>query len=323
MRFFLLRQKSLFLVETTDIPAIPIVPANANTADPEAESATDEPEPAHIAVLPHIEDVTMSSSPCVRRVRLRSKTTMPADSPFNVRPTPVSVEGAQPSEKGDLAWWLDMDEHAKSRWVDSRLKDGGQEEYCTALRANHKRTPPRYYSKCNRHDRRQMALMWISAGSGQQVAAPVRQWITENFNQKSAVDKSSPALVYQGKQFLLTCNGDWGLLQVPDHVSLSPEVEAAVRELKKLEVCEKTWLRVKQEAVRIAVEFSAEDWAVGLEVCPKTYAAGSVRLHAHVALQWTKRQKWTLAASDMVFLDGKYNLQSEDAMARRRKAGWQ
>ena len=58
-----------FLVETTDIPAIPIVPANANPADPEAESATD--EPAHIAVLPHSEDVTVSSSPCVRRKRLR------------------------------------------------------------------------------------------------------------------------------------------------------------------------------------------------------------------------------------------------------------
>ena len=113
-----------------------------------------------------------------------------------------------------------------------------------------------------------MALMWISAGSGQQVAALVRQWITESFNQKSAVDKSSPALLYQGKQFLLTCNGDWGLLQVPDHVSLSPEVEAAVQQLKELEVCKETWFRVKQEAKRIAVEFSAEDWAVCLELCP-------------------------------------------------------
>ena len=140
------------LVETTDIPAIPIVPANADPASPEAESATD--EPVHVAVLPHSEDVTVSSSPSVRRVRLRSKTTDPPDSPFNVRPTPVSVEGAEPSQEGDLAWWLDMDEDAKSRWVDSRLKDGGQEEYCAALRTHHKRTPPRYYSKCNRHDRR-------------------------------------------------------------------------------------------------------------------------------------------------------------------------
>ena len=62
-----------FLVETTDTPAIPIVPANANPAEPEAEPATD--ESAHIAVLPLSQDVTMSSSPSVRRKRLRDKTT--------------------------------------------------------------------------------------------------------------------------------------------------------------------------------------------------------------------------------------------------------
>ena len=66
-------------------------------------AATD--EPLQTAVLPHSEDVTVSSSPCVRRARLRSKTTVPPDSPFNVKPTPVSVEGkepGEPSEKGDL-----------------------------------------------------------------------------------------------------------------------------------------------------------------------------------------------------------------------------
>ena len=167
-----------------------------------------------------------------------------------------------------------------------------------------------------------MAVMWITAGSGQELAATVRTWILDNFNAKSAVVESPP-MTYQGKQFLLTCNGNWGLLKLPDHVSLSPEVEQAVQELRKLDDCQKTWLRVKQESARIAVEFSAEDWAVCLELCPKTYKEGTVRLHAHVAIQWSKRQKWRLSLSDMVFLGGNYTLQSEDAMARCRKAGWQ
>ena len=137
----------------------------------------------------------------------------------------------------------------------------------------------------------------------------------------SPTDKPERALLFQGRQFLLTCNGDWGLVKVPDHVSLSPEVEAAVQQLRKLGVCKETWFRVKQEAVRIAVEFSAEDWAVCLELCPKTYAEGTVRLHAHVAIQWSKRQKWRMSASDMGFLGGKYTLQSEYVVARRRKAG--
>ena len=56
---------------------------------------------------------------------------------------------------------------------------------------------------------------------------------------------------------------------------------------------------------------------------PKHFGMGTVRLHAHVALQWSKRQKWRLSTDDMHFLNGKYSVQSEDAMARRRKAGWQ
>ena len=168
-----------------------------------------------------------------------------------------------------------------------------------------------------------MALMWISTGSGQQVAAPVREWIKENFNVTSVAVSSSTRVVCQGRQVLLTCNGDWGLLQVPNHVSLSPEVEAAVQKLKKLEVCEEIWLRVKQEAGRLAVRSSATDWAACLELCPNTYAEGSVRLQAHVALQWSKRKRLSLAASEMVFLDGKYTLQSNFATATPHKALWQ
>ena len=72
-----------FLVESTDVPALPIMPADANPAESEAQAATD--EPLHTAVLPHIEDVTVSSSPCVRRVRLRCKTTPPTRQPLQRR----------------------------------------------------------------------------------------------------------------------------------------------------------------------------------------------------------------------------------------------
>ena len=92
--------------------------------------------------------------------------------------------------------------------------------------------------------------------------------------------------------------------------------------MKKLEVCEKIWLRVRREAVRIAANFSAEDWAVALEVCPETHAAGSVRLRALVAFQWTKRRRVTLAASDMVFLGGKYTLQTPGRCVLRPRGGW-
>ena len=49
-------------VETTDLPAIPILPAIANPAESEAESATD--VPLQSPVLPQKEADTVSSSPC-------------------------------------------------------------------------------------------------------------------------------------------------------------------------------------------------------------------------------------------------------------------
>ena len=61
---------------------------------------------------------------------------------------------------------------------------------------------------------------------------------------------------------------------------------------------------------------------MALEVCPETHAAGSVRMRALVALQCTKRRKVTLAANDMVFLGGKYTLQSAGSKVQPLKAGW-
>ena len=106
--------EEVFLVEETDIPASPIPPETARPAEPEVEAATILPLQSH--VLPEQETGIVSSSPCVRRVRLSSKTTLSPDSPFNVTATPVGVNGkapCEPSENGDLGWWLGLDEEAK------------------------------------------------------------------------------------------------------------------------------------------------------------------------------------------------------------------
>ena len=141
--------EELLLAEDTDIPASPIPPATVHPAETEAEASTVSSSPcAH--VLPEQEADIVSSSPSVRRARLRSKTTAPPYSPLNVTPTPVGVAKratGDPSVKGDLGWWLDLDEEARTKWVDSQLKESGHQEYCDYLRANHKRMPPRYYSK--------------------------------------------------------------------------------------------------------------------------------------------------------------------------------
>ena len=101
-------------VEFMDTLAIATPPANTIPAESETESATD--VQLQSSVLPQKEADAVSSSPCVRRVKLRSKTTVPPDSPFNVNPKPVSAEGkkpGEPSEKGNLTWWLEVDERSQ------------------------------------------------------------------------------------------------------------------------------------------------------------------------------------------------------------------
>ena len=103
-----------FLVVSTDIAPIPNSPGNANPAEAEAETAAD--EALHEAVLPESQEDTVSLSPCVPRLRLRCKTSAPPDSPFNVKRPLVGVAAQAPDqalEKGDLTWWLGMDEACK------------------------------------------------------------------------------------------------------------------------------------------------------------------------------------------------------------------
>ena len=87
-----------------------------------------------------------------------------------------------------------------------------------------------------------MAVMWITAGSGQEVAAPVRTWILENFHTKSAMVQFPP--LFPGE--VIPVDVQWRLLaaaSAPDHLSLSPEVEQAVQKLRKLDECQKTKTR--------------------------------------------------------------------------------
>ena len=110
---------------------------------------------------------------------------------------------------------------------------------------------------------------------------------------------------------------------MPDHVSLSPVVEQAEPALSKLHECHKIPFQVKEEVAHIVVDSSTDDSLACLERCAKIFHMGIVRLYARVVLQWSRRQKWRLSSKDMTSLNGRYSLQSGDAMARRHRAGWQ
>ena len=84
-----------FLVVSTDIALTPKSPEDANPAEAEAEAAE---EPLHEAVLPESQEDTVSLSPCVRRLRLRCKTSGPPDSPFNVKRALVGVAAQAPDQ---------------------------------------------------------------------------------------------------------------------------------------------------------------------------------------------------------------------------------
>ena len=183
---------------------------------------------------------------------------------------------------------------------------------------------PMYFSKLNSIDRQACVGWWLETEGQNETPSFVKEWVkAEYMTQKR--DKEETAKRYQGKQFLFTCNGDWGLVQVPKDVSLSPVVPEAIEQLKNLDTVTAVWLKVREAAVGLRARVGAEDLAVCLELCSKTYKeSGVVRLHAHVALASKKRLRWTVTSpAQQTFLGGRYMLQTDEVMGKQRKIGWQ
>jgi len=128
----------------------------------------------------------------------------------------------------------------------------------------------------------------------------------------------------QGKQFLFTCQGEWGVLP-PEAFKIGSEPIAlsdAVDRLRNSEAGLAMWLKVRQEAIRFTTWLTVKDWSICLELCPKSLAKKhEIRLHAHLAIMFERKRDFKMDARQFRFLNGGIHL-SENELSLRRKVGW-
>ena len=100
---------------------------------------------------------------------------------------------------------------------------------------------PAYFSKLNCMDKRACVGWWMEYGGQNETPYFVKEWVKTEYLTQKGRKKEQKSVRYQGKQFLFTCNGDWGLVHVPKDVSLSPVLSEAIEQLKNLDAVKAVW----------------------------------------------------------------------------------
>lgn len=311
-------------LETASVedPREHIACCDAEQEEPSEVQKEPEPEPVH---LPIAADAPVPEISKFRR--LNTKTTPATDWPVRVSPSPAAPpKAAVPEAAGEeIRWWTALDVDQREKHVEAMVRQDGWKRYQEHLLKQHGQVSlPVYFSKLNRMDKRSCVAWWVQNEGRDQTPFFIREWVNDVYLPGIKRQRKDDVRRYQGKQFLFTCNGDWGLVQVPKDVSLSPVLSEAIEQLKNLDTVTALWLKVREAALGLRVRLGADDVAVCLELCPKTYKdSGVVRLHAHVALACHTKMRFRLSEAQQTFLGGKYKLQTDEVMGKQRKIGWQ
>ena len=317
-----------------------VLPVHVNAEDDLMET-TEGQVPQESPSLPTETDIVESPPP--KRHRLLQKTTVVASTPPKLcrlhkkttvsgSPSPQSTSCCEVQLEEEVEWWAQLDHRAKYVWAYNRMNRQGFKEYVAQLKKDSQGSAPVIpgeFSKLNKADKQEVTRYWFQDGSGQFQPKCVARWVTQNFpnpnkeDGKDMVKAGSAARRMRSKQFMFTCQGDWGVLQLPSDLSPSPSLGTFCTQLKALAAVEAVWGRVRQEAGRWHVRLCSKDYTVCLELCARTWQTEkTIRLHAHLAFVAEDRMSMTMSqASKEHFLGSKFQVQQEMA-GRRRTLGW-
>ena len=112
-------------------------------------------------------------------------------------------------------------------------------------------------------------------------------WAVKNFvRELPALEepKSGHSRRHRTKQVLLTYNGEWGNLPWSADLPQSVDAGELTAVLRKAACVQQLWERTQAQALNVCKRTAAEDYAVCLEICPRTLQEGTLRVHAHLAL---------------------------------------
>ena len=127
---------------------------------------------------------------------------------------------------------------------------------------------------------------WVLHNSAATLARCVKEWV-RNFarsgcpSEKAKVStQDNSRLVDPGKQLLLTWQGPWGVVKRWD-VKESTDELSATEALKEDPYVRSIWAKAMPLLEELRTKVGAEEMGASLELCTRTLAQGSVRIHLH------------------------------------------
>lgn len=125
--------------------------------------------------------------------------------------------------------------------------------------------------------------------------------------------------IFQGPSVLLTYNGPWGLFtrEAVGIDKTSQDVDGAVAKLAVFPPAVRLFKEMQQKVQELQERSVVSQFAVSLELCTKSFAAGAVRVHFHV---WLLTSLKLLPRKEVIFRDS-FPYLSEDACTRMALSG--
>ena len=215
-----------------------------------------------------------------------------ADEPPAAQPSPddTSEENAGVEPPADPDAWNKKSTREKRMFIGNRLRRmKWYEKFQASYNKKMKRAvnwPARWTELTAEY--KQKFIDWWAAHTENTCGAAEKAWAVKNFVAELAMEdpprekrKQQPKV----KQVLLTYNGQWGDISWQASIPKTQDVRELTATLHNSKFCQQLWQKTQTAAGQIAKKAGANDYAVSLELCPRTLEeAGLLRIHAHLAL---------------------------------------
>ena len=239
---------------------------------------------------------------------------------------PPSVPGVTPVEAVDSDWWEEKTDRQKYQYVYNLLKRvnayGG---WKLTLRKRVRDRLPETWTELEQEDR-DAFLVWFEKNHHPPLLNVVKCWIWEGLLQKIKTgrgghwEEKRQGPRFLGMQVVLTWQGDWGLL-LSDILKQTKCAREATEILKNDRYVISLWTKAKKILEGLKGELAADEWSGSLELCTRTFEAGTVRIHLHACFVSTGSRLQPTELQDLKIFGSVPHMSSEDKKkARRRRA---
>ena len=265
-----------------------------------------------------------------RRKRLREK----APRPWIGRPAPAPVEQASyqppglpgiPSmEAATNDWWDGKPEREKKRYFWNYVKRNNlYKTYLQTLSRGKQRTLPEVWSSLEPMHLQEF-VDWVVKNPAVTLATCVRAWLRQLAGllecPSEMAGKLSNRVVDPGKQVVMTWQGHWGLVKRAD-APQATDALSATEMLKKDPYVQSLWAKALPLLGDLKTRLGAEDVGASLELCTRTFAQGSIRIHLHACyVSHSARMKKMELSAMKVFGSGPHLSAESSTRQHKRRA---